>query len=107
MTAFQGIYKTFCTKKNCYYIPVGSNISYIVSLSIYVLFKGAGLTGSASSNTNTAAASLAAVAGLSNTSGVNMLALQHLFAGSPLTTGLPASGLTNSVSGKCFCGKEI
>jgi hypothetical protein len=44
------------------------------------------------------AASANDAAGLSNTSGVNMLALQHLLAGSPLTTGLPASGLTNSVS---------
>ena len=70
---------------------------------------GAGLTGGASSNANSAAASLAALNGLSSTNGVNMLALQHLFAGSPLTTGLPASGLTNSVSGKfyIFMGKTI
>ena len=75
----------------------------------FYIFKGAGLTGGASSNTNTAVASLAAAAGLSNTNGVNMLALQHLFAGSPLTTGLPASGLTNSVSGKfyVFMGETI
>ena len=78
------------------------------SIDFVNIFKGAGLTGGASSNTNTAAASLAAVAGLSNTNGVNMLAFQHLFAGSPLTTGLPASGLTNSVSGKfyIFYGKN-
>merc|ERR1712223_1808532 len=69
-----------------------------VSPSPVTAFQGAGLTGGASSNSNSAAASLAALNGLSNTAGVNMLALQQLFAGSPLTTGLPASGLTNSVS---------
>ena len=63
--------------------------------------SGAGLTAGSLPTANTAAASLAAVAGLTNTpGGVNMLALQHLFAGSPLTTGLPATALTNSVSGK-------
>ena len=63
--------------------------------------SGASLAAGSLPNANTAAASLAAVAGLTNTQGgVNLLALQHLFAGSPLTTGLPATGLTNSVSGK-------
>ena len=84
-------------------------VIFTLLTNTFYILKGAGLTGGASSNTNTAAASLAAVAGLSNTNGVNMLALQHLFAGSPLTTGLPATGLTNSVSGKfyIFMGKTI
>ena len=74
---------------------------------IFNFIKGAGLTGGTTSNANTAAAQLAAVASLSNTAGVNMLALQQLFAGSPLTTGLPASGLANSVSGKFFMDNFI
>ena len=61
-------------------------------------------TSSYNANTAAAAASLAAAAGLSGggttAGGVNILALQHLFAGSPLTTGMPATGLTNNVSGK-------